>query len=101
MKVIDAAHLYELGYNVDHEREPQRIQFVKKEMVEGKLKLIEDGTTTEQVIDMLINRLGVLGDRLPDHYTKAARYFLRQASHALQERTKDREHRGVEGTSKA
>lgn len=101
MQVIDPGHEYELGNQSDHAAKPQTLLFVKKEEKDGKLELVHDGTSTEQVIDVLIHRLQTLHDRLPDAYTKAARYFLGQAANALHERTADRKARDVEGTHKA
>lgn len=99
MEIIDPGHRYRV-HDVEADTS-QEISFIKKEEQDGKLVKVGEGTTTEAVLNVVANRLKVLYERLPDPYTKAARYFIGQALGALTERTADRRERGVEGTRKA
>lgn len=98
----DPGHTYELPNLLD--KSSQTLQFVKKELAEGKpagtLEVVNDGTTTEAVLNALVMRLSVLNKILPDSYTTKAIEHLECALGALINRTKDRENRGVEGTNK-
>jgi hypothetical protein len=96
MKVIDQGHLYELeGF----EGTPQTISFIKKESIPGSsdLKTIHDGTTNEEVIKVLIDRLAFLETKFPCKENRYAIDDLKSALFCLELRTKDRKARGVEG----
>lgn len=58
------------------------------------------GTTVEAVIKCAINRLQELNERIPSKYNQSALESLEAALESLNERTKDRTKRGVEGTHK-
>lgn len=102
VKEIDPGHAYEIP-NVGSEG-MQTLQFIKKESLNTdgtELKTIVEGTSTEKVLDVVAMRLKFLFEKLPDSYTKTARFHIGQAIFALGERTMDRKSRGVEGTLKA
>ena len=63
-----------------------------------KLVTINDGTTNEEVLEVLINRLQVLSAKLPSRETSIAITKLEEALMWLNKRTNDRLKRGVEGT---
>ena len=95
-------------YTVKNEGEgSQEIRFVRKGMMEPEgstvpvLSVIEEGTTTEAVIEVLIDRLSFLDNQVPSDYNKKAIQGLTDARTALEERTADREKREVEGTNQA
>lgn len=102
MKVLVEGHRYELDGFVNKE-DTQIIQFIHKEKAadSDELKLISDGTTNEEVLAMLINRMEYLYNKLPDRNSKLALRELRDALDYLEARTKERQQRGVEGTHKA
>lgn len=106
MKVLREGHLYELENFENKDAEGQKIQFIEKEQVHSdvfgvqvtKLVTINDGTTNEEVLEVLINRLQVLSAKLPSRETSIAITKLEEALLWLNKRTNDRLKRGVEGT---
>jgi len=96
---IDAGHTYEL---VNHEsEETQTIHFIKKQKTDTEsdvLETVQQGTTNEAVISMLIDRMQVLNESFPSKFNDDAIKHLHLAYEALVARTADREARGVEGT---
>ena len=106
MKVLDPGHSYLLD-DADASRPSQELLFIKKELSPkqppegGVLELVHSGTTTEEVLDVLIDRLTVLNERLPDNYTKSALTALSDAKVYLENRNQERDIRGVRGTNRA
>lgn len=97
MKALYPGHLYQLdsmeGTN------PQQIQFIEKQPNnEGQLVTVNDGTTNEEVVKMLLDRLQTLYTKLPSNETKNAAYHLEQALWWLELRTAKRLAQGVENT---
>lgn len=99
MEAKTPGHLYELKNNSG--KSTQTLQFLHKEEKNGKLVTVADGVTTEEVLGAVADRLNFLFDKLPDTYTKSARWHIGQAMGALADRTVDRKKRAVEGTNKA
>lgn len=97
MKVIDPGHLYELESMEGNN--PQMIQFIKKELVEKEFKTLVDGTTNEEILDVLIDRLEILYKKLPSDETQSAISHLKEAKHWLVKRTQNRVRQKVEGTN--
>jgi hypothetical protein len=99
MKVITPGHAYELALFEDPEKN-LFIQFIQKE---GKLlKTVVDGTTNEEVLAMMIDRLRFLNEKiLSSRENSIAITKLEEALMWLNKRTADRKARGVEGTHKA
>lgn len=98
MEALTPGHKYALD-NFEPNGQRQVIQFIQKE---GEpLKTIHDGTTNEEVLAMLIDRLAYLGDRLPSRENALAKTRCEEALMWLEKRTADRKSRGVEGTSRA
>jgi hypothetical protein len=101
MKVLTPGHLYELANFEQPEQPGQRLQFIEKipkaDGAPGELVTVNDGTTNEEVIRVLLNRCESLYAKFPSLETKTALDHLRQALYALQSRTYDRLQRGVEG----
>lgn len=99
MKVITAGHKYELASFEGGE--PQTLQFIEKRPVsEGNpiLETVNDGTTNEEVLEVLIDRLNTMNAKLPARETSLAITKLEEALGWMERRTKNRKARNVEGT---
>jgi len=98
MKVLTENHKYELS-NFENPDTVQVIQFIEKVKVnnDGDSKTVNDGTTNEEVLAMLIDRLTGLNKKFPCKENKQSIKFLTRAQRLLESRTKDRVLRGVEG----
>lgn len=96
MKAVSAGHSYNL-HNMAGNRIVGILNFMKKE----NGKLLHEGTTTEEVIDVLIDRITVLNDKFQCKENLEAIDYLTKAKQALEARTADRTRRGVEGKDKA
>ena len=99
MKVLHDHHKYELASFEGGE--PQVIQFIEKEKVGDTFETINDGTTNEEILEMLIDRMKGLLAKLPSYETQHALFHVESALLWLEKRTNDRRKRGVEGTPKA
>jgi hypothetical protein len=86
MKVIDTAHIYRLD-------DGQFVTFMKK--VNGEL--VHEGATNEDLLAVLIDRIGTLNDKFPCIENDAAISHLKGALHWLNQRTATRVAQGVEG----
>jgi hypothetical protein len=96
--VVDPGHVYDL-HNM--EEGVQQISFIKKEKDEDdELKTVQNGTTNEAVIQVLIHRVKNLNELLPSEHNGRVIAYLESALDELEQRTSDRVERGVEGTSK-
>jgi len=97
MKVLIPGHKYQLdmmegGYLI--------VQFIQKEEKDGKFVTVHNGTTNEEVLEMLIDRIMFLDQKLPSENNMRALERLITALHYLRQRTQERKERGVEGTPK-
>jgi len=94
--------------NLEH---GQTIQFIEKRAVESSIKdkagrpmspptfeTVNDGTTNEEVLTMLIDRLEHLNQKLGHPLTFLALHHCGLALSMLMQRTAERQARGVEGT---
>jgi len=99
MKVIREGHKYELGqFEEENPSVNRTIQFIEKEVSpEGVLETINNGTTNEEVLEMLINRMNHLQGKFPCRENAIVITKLEEALMWLEKRTKDRVKRGVEG----
>ena len=103
MKILTPGHKYELA-NFENKNNAQVLQFIEKRAVAtpgDPLETVNDGTTNEEVLSMLIDRLAFLGDMLPSRENAIAKTRCEEALMWLAKRTADRKARGVEGTHKA
>lgn len=89
-------HLYALPH-FDNPDEYELLQFIHKENVDGVFTTIQDGTTSEEVIEALLDRLGKLNDKFPCEHNVHAMSHLQEALVWLDRRTAERKARGVEG----
>ncbi len=98
MKVLTPGHKYLLDA---HEgRAHQTIQFIEKRKEGDALVTVNDGTTNEEVLRMLINRIDILNTKLPCEENEVVLANLRASLEILEQRTAKRQARGVEGTPK-
>jgi hypothetical protein len=100
MKILTKNHRYELANFENVEAPGQVLQFIEKSYSGDSLpaKTINDGTTNEEVLKVLINRLRGLGEKLPCRENAIAITKCEEALMWLEKRTADRRLRGVEGT---
>lgn len=99
MKTLTPGHNYELAH-FENPQGAEHIQFIEKQQQGDQLATINDGTTNEEVLAMLIDRLRFLGERLPCRENSIAITKCEEALMWLNKRTWDRKERGVEGTWK-
>lgn len=108
MKVKTEGHLYELSNFENKDAEGQTLQFIHKEPkpVQGlseaiapmtELITIADGTTNEEVLEVLINRMGYLQSKFPCRENAIVITKLEESLMWLNKRTADRLKRNVEG----
>jgi len=100
MKVLVEGHKYELSNFENKDEQGQTLQFIQKEPVnEGstELKTIDDGTTNEELIEMLLDRMNYLQSKFPCRENAIAITKLDEALLWLNKRTSDRIKRNVEG----
>lgn len=100
MKVMTTGHRYELENFENKELVGQTIQFIQKiPVTEGstELKTVLDGTTNEEVLLMLVDRLNHLQSKFPCRENAIVITHLETAGLWLGKRTADRITRGVEG----
>ena len=100
MKNLVAGHTYELSNFEKKDEKGQVLQFIHKEPItEGstELKTISDGTTNEEVLEALINRMNFLNGKFPCRENSIVITHLETALLWLEKRTNDRIKRNVEG----
>lgn len=100
MKVKVAGHTYELSNFENKDVEGQTLQFIHKEPKEEgstELKTVADGTTNEEIIEVLIDRLSFLQSKFPCRENAIAITKLEESLMWLNKRTADRIKRNVEG----
>lgn len=97
-------HLYELANFENKEQPGQKLQFIHKEpAAEGstELKTIADGTTNEEVLAALIDRMQFLQSKFPCRENAIVITNLEESLMWLNKRTADRVKRNVEGKQMA
>lgn len=98
MKTIVNGHQYHLD-NFENEGF-QVLRFIHKEPIEPgstELKIVEHGTTNEEVLSVLIDRLYYLQSKFPCRENAIVITKLEECLMWLNKRTADRKSRGVEG----
>lgn len=103
MKVLIEGHRYELeNFEQNIHELNQRLQFIQKRpRTEGETELvtINDGTTNEEVLSVLIDRLVYLQSIFPCRENAIVITKLEECLMWLNKRTADRKTRNVEGTN--
>lgn len=102
MKVITPGHRYELDHFENYGLPGcpvQTLQFIEKrpDPAGGTLETVNDGTTNEEVIAVLIDRINYLNSKFPCRENSIAVTKLEEALLWLNHRTAKRKARGVEG----
>jgi hypothetical protein len=87
MKVVNPGRMYELSAG-------NRLAFLQK----GRERIIREGTTNEEVLEVLIDRVTEAYQSLPCEESIRALYLLQEALAAFRMRTERRIAAGVEGT---
>lgn len=103
MKVLVPGHTYLVSnFETDTDgHDGQVIQFIHKEPIEEgstTLKTLTNGTTNEELMEILLDRLEFANKKLPSRETALAITNLEQALMWCLRRTSKRKARGVEGT---
>ena len=106
MKTITPGHKYELENFEQKDKPGQVIQFIEKQTsiksaadgyMNATLVTVNDGTTNEEVLAVLIDRMQYLNGKFPCRDNSIAITHLEDALLRLNKRTADRLARGVEG----
>jgi len=100
MKPVIEGHRYELENFEAKDQPGQTLQFIQKTPVtEGsaELKTVSDGTTNEEVLKVLIDRMNSMQAKFPCRENAIATTHMETALLWLEKRTADRQARGVEG----
>ena len=104
MEVLTAGHKY-VATNFEDKTSGQTIQFIHKEpRGEGQVQelvTLSDGTTNEEILEVLINRMNYLQNKVPCRENALAITKLDEALMWLNKRTADRVKRNVEGKHSA
>lgn len=100
MKNNVPGHQYELSNFENKDQQGQILQFIHKEPKDkdgNELIVISDGTTNEDVIEVLIDRLNYLQSKFPCRENAIVITKLEESLMWLNKRTQDRLNRNVEG----
>lgn len=101
MKVITEGHRYELENFEAKDQPGQIIQFIEKKpdlnYGNGVLFTVNDGTTNEEVLRVLIDHMQSLQSKFPCRENAIVITKLEESLMWLEKRTADRKARGVEG----
>lgn len=101
MRILTPGHKY-IAHNFEQKENGQTIQFIEKEPIsEGSKELVtvNDGTTNEDVLEVLIDRIKFLNGKFPCRENSIVLTHLETALLWLEKRTNDRKKRQVEGLS--
>ncbi len=92
MQCTDPGHIYKLDGD-------QELRFLKKEKSaeDGTMKVVNTGTTNEEVLEMLIDRTTNLNAQFPCIENQNALTHMEQALHWFNMRTSKRKSQNVEG----
>lgn len=99
MRVIRPGHRYELD-QFEPEPPSQTLQFIEKEPItpgSTELHTVNNGTTNEEVLRVLIDRMQSMQAKVPCRETALVVTKLEESLMWLEKRTADRQKRGVEG----
>jgi len=100
MKIIREGHRYELANFENADQDGQILQFIEKMPKASEpteLFTVKDGTTNEEVLAVLLDRLNHLQNKFPCSENENALDHLGKALWWLNERTFQRKLRNVEG----
>lgn len=101
MKVLTEGHKY-VAANFENPEEGQLIQFIERvprEENSSELTTVNDGTTNEELLEVLVDRITYLNNKFPCRENSIVITHLQDAQNWLERRTRDRQKRNVEGTN--
>jgi hypothetical protein len=101
MKIFVEGHKYKLENFENRGTYGNELQFIHKEPTcpgSGVLQLVSDGTTNEEVLAVLIDRMQYLQGKFPCRENAIVITKLEESLMWLNKRTADRKTRGVEGS---
>ena len=91
-------HTYEMSNFENKDQQGQILQFIHREPNKNnELITISDGTTNEEVLEVLIDRMNYLNNKFPCRENSIVITHLDTALLWLEKRTNDRIKRNVEG----
>lgn len=99
MKILTPGHLYEVA-NFENPETFQTLQFIEKvPKVQGgtEMHTENDGTTNEELLAVLIDRIRFLNTKFPCRENSCCITHLEEGLHWLNARTAERLARAVEG----
>lgn len=99
MKILTEGHRY-IAANFENTEEGQLIQFIEKAPISPEsteLETLNDGTTNEELLEVLINRMQYLQGKFPCRENAIVITKLEESLMWLNKRTSDRQKRNVEG----
>lgn len=101
MKILSEGHRYELDNFEKIDQPGQVIQFIEKRPIPGgnggDLQTVNDGTTNEDLLRVLIDRMNSMQAKFPCRENAIATTHFETGLLWLEKRTADRKARGVEG----
>lgn len=101
MKVLNPGHCYELAnFELPASSHPQQLQFIQKEPKfpeSTELVTVRNGTTNEELLEVLIDRMNYLQSKFPCRENALVITKLEESLLWLNKRTSDRFKRNVEG----
>lgn len=100
MESLREGHLYQLENFENKSHEGQQLRFIEKAPVQpdsSELETVNDGTTNEEVLAMLIDRMQYLQGKFPCRENAIIITKLEESLMWLNKRTSDRITRNVEG----
>jgi hypothetical protein len=103
MKILTTGHKY-IAANFENKENGQTIQFIEKRPTEADntvFETVNDGTTNEELIAILLDRLNVMNAKFPCRENALAVTKLQEALFWLNHRTSERLKRNVEGKNLA
>lgn len=103
MKVLTEGHRY-IAQNFENKDGGQTIHFIEKvpvpeneAKIPGELTTVNDGTTNEELLEVLIDRMKYLQSKFPCKENACCITHLEEGLMWLEKRTRDRIKRNVEG----
>lgn len=99
MRALTPGHFYELA-QFEEGDPPLLLRFIEKEPVSpgsSELRTVNNGTTNEEVLRVLIDRMQSMQAKFPCRENAIVTTKLEESLMWLEKRTADRKTRGVEG----
>lgn len=103
MQILTPGHKY-VAANFENSANGQTIQFIEKAPVSPdskEMETINDGTTNEELLEVLIDRISFLQTKFPCKENACCITHLQEGLHWLEARTAARGKRNVEGKHQA